>query len=374
MNLALPAFAAGDSCAIPERMTDGWIPADPASMGMQADFLCGILSELASGPENIHGLLIERHGRIIAELYRSGDDRPINVFYGLMNPFGGEVNFGPDTLHDTRSISKSVVSLLFGVVRQQGGIGSVTTPVLRFYPELEDLKAPPRDAITLQHLLTMSSGLQWDEGAVPNDETQLFWRSEQPAFVLGQPVVHEPGKRFNYNSGGTAVLAEVVSRAAGKPWLDIARTELFAPLGIVNWEWAPDMRGRPLAFTGLRMRPRDMLKLGRLVLNKGRWNDRQIVPAEWIEESLHPRMPTGIRLPADAAEELQYGYQWWSGSTVWKGGPLRWHAAFGNGGQRIYVVPALDMTVVVTAGDYGNAKIGSTIARLLEQIVAAADE
>lgn len=371
---ALPAFAADEACKQPERRDDGWIPSEPGAVGMQSDFLCGILSEMASGPDNIHGILIERRGRLVAELYRKGPDRPINVFYGLFNPFGADVDFGTDTLHDTRSISKSVIGLLYGVALQQGRIGSMATPVLHFYPELDDLKTPARSAITLHHLLSMSSGLHWDEGALPNDETQLFWKSEPYSFVLGQSVDHESGKVFNYNSGGTAVLADILSRSTGKPWLELARTVLFEPLGITQWEWATDMHDRPLAFTGLRMRPRDMLKLGRLVLNHGRWNDRQLIPEQWITESLRSVMSTGFRIPPTAQDELQYGYQWWSGTTTWKSRQLRWHAAFGNGGQRIYVVPELDLAVVITAGAYGEAQINHTASRLLEQIVASVNE
>jgi CubicO group peptidase (beta-lactamase class C family) len=372
--LAPPALVSDPPCAVPVLSGDDWQLSTPQKSGFDPIALCSTLSAVTTGNDNIHSVIIERHGRLVAELYRKGSDHPINVFYGLWNPFATDVDFGPTTRHDTRSVSKSVISLLFGMAKQQGKIKSLATPVLDFYPEFADLRSPERNAITLQHLLTITSGLEWDEGSLPNDETRLYWKSEPYRFVLSRPIIHLPAKVFNYNSGGTAVLADILTRINGKPWLDLARAELFEPLGITDWEWVSDLHGRPLAFTGLRMRPRDMLKLGRLMLNHGEWRGQQIVPDAWVAESLRPRVGTGHRSPPTNPKQLQYGYQWWSGSADWRGKKLAWSAAFGNGGQRIFIVPELDMTVVVTAGAYGSPQINHTVNRLLGQLVLAVSQ
>jgi CubicO group peptidase (beta-lactamase class C family) len=369
---APPPTSAENECVSPRAVEGDWPVASPVEAGFDAASLCALLDTIARDDENIHGLLVERRGRLVAERYSKGTDRPIHVLYGFWNPFGSDVDFGPDTLHDVRSISKSVIGLLVGIALDQGKLTTLTKPVIDFYPELDIERSPEREAITLYHLLTMSSGLQWDEGALPNDETRLYWKSNQPAFVLGRPMDHAPGKHFNYNSGGSTLLSDILSRTYGNPWVSLAQTELFEPLGITRWQWATDLRDRPMAFTGLRLRPRDMLKLGRLMLDRGQWHGRQIVPESWVADSLRPHLDTGFHTPSEAKDALGYGYQWWTGVTPWQGRKLNWAAAFGNGGQRIFVVPELDMTVVVTAGGYGSVQTTHAVNQLFHRIVATA--
>jgi CubicO group peptidase (beta-lactamase class C family) len=370
---AQPPGASVAPCATPATIDD-WEIVAPESAGFDAKALCAVLDGVATGDANVHGVVVERGGRLVAELYRTGRDRPIDVLFGLWNPLPGEVEFGPETLHDTRSVSKSVVGLLFGIALHDGRVRGSSDPALALFDELADLRTPERDAIRLEHLLGMSSGLEWDEGALPNDETRLFWTADPARFVFDRRLVTAPGSAFHYNSGGTAVLAALLSRASGRSLDALVDADLFAPLLITRWEWARDLRGRPLAFTGLRMRPRDMAKLGRLVLQGGRWKGRQVVPERWIADSLRERLKTGIRIPEADGEELGYGQQWWTGRVGWKELDLAWAAAFGNGGQRIFVVPDLDLTVVTTAGEYGSARIVRTVQEIFEEIVASVVE
>lgn len=354
-----PEAIATDPCATPQADNE-WAVSTPSAVGFDAAALCTLLKEAAHSKANIHGFLIERHGRLVAELYRKAPDSPINIFYGIGNPFSSNVSFDAQTLHDARSVSKSVVGLLFGIAIDKGRVSSLDASVLSAYPELAKLRSRQMDSITFRHLLTMSSGLQWDEwgrGAIGSDETPLYWTAQQTRFVLDRPLAALPGLKFNYNGGGTAVLADTLVRLSGKPLIDLVREELFEPLGITHWEWVADVHGRPLAFAGLRLRPRDMLKIGRLVNAKGRWQGRQVVPEEWIVQSIQPHVPTGINLLAIADEAVAYGFQWWTGRIAWQGRELSWAAALGNGGQRIFVVPALDLTVLITAGDYGSPQI-----------------
>lgn len=199
-----------------------------------------MLDGVIRGEANIHGVVVERRGRLVAELYRRGKDQSI------WSLFARDVHFGPTILHDMRSVTESVVSLLIGVARQQGKIGSLATSVLSFYPQYGDLHSPDRDAITLEHLLTMSSGFQWNErvssyGSLANDETRLYWDWAPYRYVLSRPIVARPGTQFNYNGGGTAVLADILTRAMEMPLRDMARKTLFEPLGISEWEWVADV-------------------------------------------------------------------------------------------------------------------------------------
>jgi CubicO group peptidase (beta-lactamase class C family) len=313
---------------------------------------------MLNGATNLHSVIIERHGHLVAEAYRRGQDRSA---YGL---FAREREFGPTVLHDTRSVGKSVVSLLLGIARQQGKVGELSTPAIQFFPEAGDLATPGCRAIKLADFLSMSSGLAWHEGGSGrDDEHRLYWKWSPDRYVFSRPIAVPPGSRWNYNSGGVAVLADILTRTTHRNLKELARESLFEPLGIKDWEWTADLHGRPMAFTGLRMRPRDMAKLGRLVLDHGQWRGRQIVPADWIAASLQPRISTGIA-------DFEYGYLWWLGPVDWHGRKLRWAAAFGNGGQRIIVVPELDLTVVITAGAYGDPQAAPRVHAFFKDIVS----
>jgi CubicO group peptidase (beta-lactamase class C family) len=326
--------------------------------GFAAPKLCALLDAPAHDGANVHAVVVLRHGALVAERYYRGRDRSI------WSPFARTVQFDATMRHDLRSVSKSITSLLWGIAQGEGRMPPLDTPVLALYPELADLASNGRDKITLRQLFTMTSGLVWEEPirySMGNDETGLYWRSSQARYLFDRPLA--PGKpAFNYNGGATAVIADILAHRTGMPLQDYAQQKLFAPLGITEWEWQKDVRGRPMAFAGLRLRPRDLASIGQLVLQRGRWQGRQVVPAQWIEESLAPRVETG--------DGLQYGYQWWSGTVDAAGGRQRWHAGFGNGGQRLFIVPALDLVVVINAGGYDAAGSGRHASELFRGIAA----
>ena len=328
--------------------------------GFDAERLCQVLTEFQAGDANLHGLVIQRRGRLVAERYRTGKDRSV---YSL---FPRTVEFDAANRHDLRSVSKSVVGLLWGIAQAEGRTPPLHARVLDLFPELAQYKREGREAITVEHLLSMTSGLEWKEPyqyGLGNDELALYWRASQEKVVLARPMLHAAGTHFHYTGGATAILARLLAQGAGMPLPDYARERLFAPLGITDWEWMSDLRGRPLAFAGLRMRPYDLAKIGQLVLQRGAWNGRQIVPAEWIDASLRPH--------ADIGDGRHYGYQWWLGTTRTLGTEQRWAAAFGNGGQRLFLVPGLDLVVVLTAGMYDDDGGVVKVNRLLQQIAGA---
>lgn len=349
-------------CDAPAQLNDGWqTEADPAAAGFDAGQLCAVLRGFADADINFHSLLVVRHGHLVAEVYHAGKDERVKDLFRTARTFDAS------TLHDIRSISKSVTSLLWGIAQGQGKMPPLDTPVLSLFPGLADLNRDGREAITLSQMLSMSSGLAWNEwratSFLNNDEFGLFWHTSQAHYVFDRPMAAPAGTQFNYNGGNTAVLAQLLAERVGMSLPEYARTQLFEPLGITDWEWVDDYRGRPLAFAGVRLRPRDLARIGQFVLQHGQWNGRQIVPAEWIAESTRPHIDTGM--------DLQYGYQWWLGKVVAGGTEQAWIGGIGNGGQRLWIVPGLDMVMVTTAGDYNQRASWKQAENLLEQVMTA---
>jgi CubicO group peptidase (beta-lactamase class C family) len=246
-----------------------------------------------------------------------------------------------------KSVSKSVASLAVGIAIDQGLIRSINEPIFNFFPECADLRSPEKDRIQLVHALTMTMGLQWVE-ATPatgenNDESRMHMAADPSRYVLGLAPTAPPGQEFFYNTGALTLVSTIVRKATGRPLDEFARTELFKPLGITDFEWSR-VKGDTDAGGGLRMRPRDMAKIGQLVLSGGRWNDRQIVSRDWVETSTTPKIK--------ATDSQLYGYLWWLGRARAGAQVVRWIGALGRGGQYIRIVPERDLVVVVTAGYY----------------------
>ena len=358
---AAPA-PAGPSCGTPQPAADGWsVERDPRLAGFDPDLLCGAARSFFESPRNLHSLVVERRGRLAVEAYRTGPDRST---YSL---WASRTRFDQDVPHDVRSVTKSVLALLWGIAESERAVPPLTTPVLEMLPDLADLRSDGRERITVADMLCMRSGLAWDEsggyGRWANDEKGLLWRGDRARYVFERRLASSPGTRFNYNGGLTAVLGLLLEEKTGLDLRQYARQRLFEPLGMRDWEWVADVRGRTRAYTGLRLRPRDLARIGRLMLDAGRWQGRQLVPEAWVRTLLAPCRP---------GEE--FGHHWWSGRVWVRGKDVRWHGALGNGGQRLFVLPALDLVVVMTAGEYDDGNIGRAQLHLLQQVVAATRE
>jgi CubicO group peptidase (beta-lactamase class C family) len=314
--------------------------------------------------DNVHSVLVVRRGRLAVERYFAGEDqrwgRPL-----------GRVEFGPDTLHDLRSVTKTVVALLVGIAVGRGHLAGVDEPVTGFFPEHADLRSPERDRVRVRHLLTMTAGLAWDEvisyADPANSERQMSRAPDPYRYALEQPVAAPPGERYTYSGGSTALLAAVVQKATGRPLDAFAREALFEPLGVAEAEWIRYPSGHPdaVAASGLRMRPRDMAKIGQLFLSGGVWNGRPVVPAAWLDEAAAAHVGT-------AAPGTFYGYQVWLGRSLAAGREVRWFMANGLGGQRIFVVPEADLLVVTTAGLYNSGRQGPVTLEVLNRFVLPA--
>jgi CubicO group peptidase (beta-lactamase class C family) len=333
---------------------DGWVIVSPDAEGMDALVLDGLAQQFESWSDaNLHAALIVRHGRLVYERYFTGEDRagPTHL---------GRVTYHAGLRHDVRSISKSIISLLFGIAGDRGLIKDLDEPVFSFFSEYADLNTPEKARINLRHLLTMSAGLAWNE-QIPysnpaNSEVGMMDAPDRSRYVLEQPSVRPAGAAYNYNGGLTALLAAILQKTSGYLVDVFANEALFGPLGIQDVEWRRYADGTA-NMSGLRMRPRDLAKIGQLVLNGGVWNNDRIVSKAWIDESTRPHV--------NGESLFFYGFQWWLGRSLVNRQEIKWISAVGWGGQRMYIVPSLDLVVVVMAGLYDNPILQSMVGEVI---------
>jgi CubicO group peptidase (beta-lactamase class C family) len=312
---------------------------------------------------NLHAVVVARDGKLVLERYYDGPDER----WG--EPLG-TVAFGPEVKHDLRSVSKSIVGLLYGIALADALVPALDQPLVDHFPYPDLAADPARRRMTVAHALSMSLGTEWDE-TLPytdprNSEIAMEMAPDRYRFVLERPIVAEPGSRWVYNGGTTAVLAHLIAEGTGRQLHDYAREKLFAPLGITDTEWVLGSNGEPAAASGLRMRPRDLARIGQLVLQHGRWGERQVVPADWLDASFAPRVPS--------EDELAYGYQWWLWPRKPRADGRRWMAGFGNGGQRLTIMPHLDLVLVVMAGNYNQPDAWQLPVRITSEILIPALE
>jgi CubicO group peptidase (beta-lactamase class C family) len=367
LGLLLPVVAVAQKtpCGAPPAMNDGWEVASPDAAGFVPATLCGIGPRFTAWTEaDIHSVLVMRHGKLVYEHYFTGEDQQ----YG--RPLG-VVKFDAETKHDLRSITKSVTALVLGIEIGKGRIAGVDLPVLAAFPEYADLRSPEKDKITLRHLLTMSQGLVWDEDLPYSDsrnsEIQMAEAPDPVRYALAQPVRETAGTVYNYSGGSATIIAALLHKATGETLDSLARHELFEPLGITDFEWIRFPSGEPVAASGLRMRPRDLAKIGQLVLDHGAWKGAQIVPADWIKAATSPQI--------NGQQIYFYGYQFWLGRSFVRGrGEIDWAAGWGYGGQRLFIVPALDLVVLVHAGRYDSSQQSAGPMMVLNRYVLPAAE
>jgi CubicO group peptidase (beta-lactamase class C family) len=364
LALCLPASAQDTKvCGAPVALNDGWTIASQAEVGLDPGKLCQLDAVIAQWPTaNVHAVVVVRNGKLVMERYFAGEDE-------RWGDKLGRVTYGPETKHDLRSISKSVTSLLVGIARSEGKFPALDSSVFDAFPDYADLKTPEKARITFRDLLTMSAGLAWEENLPWNDprnnEREMIMAADPFRYILSQPVAFLPGTVYAYSGGGTSLLGETLVRSTGRPLRDYAREKLFQPIDAPDFEWLDaGVSGKLGAFGSLRMRPRDAAKLGRLLLTDGQWNGRQVIPAGWSAESIKPRI-NGEGL-------FFYGYQWWLGRSFRNGGELTWVAGVGLGGQRLYVVPSLDLVVMITAGHYRDGLQGTVPFGIFNRVVLPA--
>lgn len=364
LTASLVGCSATTRLATPPQLGDGWQVGNVAAAGFDAAAMAQLTEDLTSGVfTNTHAVLIEYDGRLVYEQYLPGTDER----WG--EPLGPRL-FGRDSLHDLRSVTKSITSLILGIALAGEIAELLDEPLISYFPDLQI--SDGLEAVTLHHALTMTAGLEWNEMTVPytdpaNDEVRLYSVENPVGYVLSRPARDAPGALWYYNGGLTQVLADIVQRVSGKSLDVYAEEALFVPLGIKQFEWLGEPTWNPpmpSAASGLRMRPRDLAKVGSLILHGGRWHGRQIVPSEWVSRSKQRY----VENTGDWSGGIWgYGYQWWIGE--WPGGH-QVIAALGNGNQSVFVVSGERLVVTILAGEYNKMEPRHS-EQILNRILAA---
>jgi len=340
-----------------EPAPQAWPTAAPAEVELDAAALESLAGRIERRElENVHSLLVVRDGKLAFERYFAGEDTQI------MAP-PKHVVFDAETLHDARSVSKSVVGALFGIAHGEGAIPALDAPLARFFPKQARGRETELAGRTLRHALTMSAGLSWDELTHPywdprNDEHALWLASDPVDHGLSRAPVAPPGARFAYNGSLPMLLAQVVEQATGTTLDRYAAEKLWRPLGVTRAEWGRHPSGVFLSPSGLRLVPRDLARFGQMMLDEGRFAGRQVVPADFARASLEPQ----VSLPPGFGGATGYGYLWWIG---------RFPLASGNGGQRVVVDRETRTVIVTTAGLYDSPKQGDVPLQVLAGVLAA---
>lgn len=279
---------------------------------------------------DLNGVVVRAGGRIVAERYFNGENA--------------------EALHDMRSAGKSITSLLVGVARDRGLIHSLADPVEHY---VQEAHGSAIGDVSLADVLTMRSGLSANDSVSnsPSNEDRLDEAKDPLAFLFSVPRAVPPGSLYQYNSLTAYTAGLVVERAAKMPEQNFARSALFAPLGIKRFSWATDIAGHTKGQGNLSITARDMAKLGQMMLDNGQYEGKRVVSADWVGESLAPRVNISSVDPyADG-----YGYFWYTKTLATGNATVKLYFASGNGGNKIYIVPSLQWVIAVTSSAYNRS-------------------
>lgn len=314
----------------PEKLKDGWETTSLLSLNVDTSRIYQLFSQMKNGKHKVHSILLVKNGQLVIEEYF--DDYTVNK------------------QHDLRSVTKSITSLLMGIALDKGFIGSIDDPFSKYInqPTPRKNQDSRKEQITIRHLLTMSTGLDcndWDRKS-KGQEDRVYRQDDWLQYFLDLPMITDPGTVSSYCTMGQVLATEIISRSSGMTIDSFAEQYLFRPLNIENVSWGHTSKKEVLA-SGKRlyMTPRDMAKIGQLILNNGEWNGEQLVSEEWIQESTSAKTTiTG----------MEYGFLWWNIPLRANETTFTTIAATGNGGQYIFVNPELDMAAVFTGGAYNS--------------------
>ncbi|MES2584838.1 MAG: serine hydrolase [Pseudomonadota bacterium] len=310
--------------------TKSWQVSTPEAEGMDSAALSSLYDYLATAGFNTDSVLVARNGRIVSETY--------------VAPFNADLR------HDLRSVTKSVVATLVGVAVQEGKIASLDQKVLSFFPD-QRANGPQQEALSVRHLLDMASGIQWREHPYDEQSDALkLWKSpDWVKFILDRQVEGAPGEKFRYIAADPHLLSSMLTRSTGANAAAYARQGLFKTMGIDNFAWRTDPQGNTVGESSLRLKSRDMAKLGLLYARQGRWEDQQLLPPGWTQAVFAGGLPNGH----PSSVPPTYSRFWWTDASV------PYAAALGRHGQNIIVLPEQDLVLVVTSKTADNTRRAS---------------
>jgi len=334
---------------VPEETGDGWETASLNSVGINTLVMESLVNKIINNSyTEVHSVVIIKNDKLVFEEYFPGHD----FLYNGQNFHGDYIDFDRDTRHDTHSVTKSFTSALAGIAIDKGFIQSINDKIFDYFPDYAYLINQQKEKITVKHLLTMSSGFQWNEWDVSisqsnHDIIRLIFSADPAYYVLNKPVVTEPGTAFYYNGGTVDLLGQIVKRASSMEVENFSHTYLFGQLGITNYNWQTMYgSGVTCCHGDVYITPRDMAKFGYLYLKKGILNGTRIISEEWVNNSFQNH----ITPPVNWA--YGYGYLWWL-KRYYTGSRFYYSVnAEGWGGQQIIVIPSEDMVVVFTGANY----------------------
>ena len=331
--------------------TAGWRKSTPEEHGLDSELLAQAYAYLEQNFPAHRAIALFRHGYLISEKYNQrpylnlGSILVKGLFAGEARLFGQPMGTFQDShgrCWNTRSVTKSVMSILVGLALKEKYLQSLEQKVVDFLPEyFTPTTEPAKKGITLRHLLTMTSGLKSiDQNMMI---LKLLTRRHWIQTMVNLPLEGKPGERFVYNSANTHLLSAILTKATRMSTLAFANQYLFQPLGIADLFWEPDRQGISFGSGNLFLTPHDMAKIGYLYLNHGLWDGQQITPPAWIQESLQKYHAWDFG--------FYYGYGWYLKDEQDEKRGLNYftYSAAGVGGQKILVVPALDLILVATA-------------------------
>jgi CubicO group peptidase (beta-lactamase class C family) len=373
----------GSACSLSPSLSNSvqdrdhdWSQVTLDGSGFDIERMQRLTERLESGAyPNTHMVLVEHNARLVYEKYLSGDDQDWGTSVGFRE-------FDVESLHDLRSISKSVTSLLLGIALGDDFEAALSRPIGDYFPELADELATGIEQVTLHHVLTMTAGFEWNEmvvsyASLANDARRMHNAPDPVRYALSKPLTSKPGERWYYNGGMTVVLAAVIERVSGQPFLEFAMERLALPLDIGEedaiwrgrgiWGERPSL---PSASSGLRATARSLAKVGAMVLDNGRWKGEQVVPRKWIELSTRRHTEQTFSIWSYGGI-YGYGYQWWQGNFRGKYGEFSAITGVGYGGQRLFIVPERDLVVTIFAGNYGTG-LWRVSEQVMAEIIAAA--
>lgn len=309
------------------QFANNWPIATPESQGVDSAILAEAIETARQRGVAIHSFLLVRNGRLVAESY----------FY----PYDGK------SPHDIASVTKPLTATLIGLAIAQGKIESVNQSMLSLFAGRSVANIDERkQRVAIKHLLTMSSGLACKAQAGEPTLWEMLSAPDNTQFMLDLPMVAEPGSNYVYCSGGMHLLSSALKQRTGMSAEAFARKYLLAPLGITNLIWPRDAQQVSHGFGNLHLLPRDMAKLGQLFLDGGRWQGKQIIPADWLKEATRSHIKTG------GAGTSDYGYGW----RVPTNGGLVAFEAGGRGGQQISVLPSKNAVAVFNGGGFSSGE------------------
>ena len=341
----------------PEFADDGIQVGTLEEVELDSQMLTKVMGRIYTNKyDQVHSFLIYKDGLLVFEEYMEGNKYKYDGPYH----YGERIQWGRDSLHIIHSVTKSITSACIGIAIDKGYISSENESIFNYLPEHQEFKSGGREDVTIEHLLTMTSGLKWDEwgtghGSAANDIDRIYWECQDDplACVLENPMTHSPGEKFNYNGGGTDILGEILKNASGMNIRDFSEEYLFGLLEIDSVYWTQFENGVFSCDGHFKMTPRGMLKIGITFLNEGIWNDQRIISKEWVEKSKTTYGNNrGINIPIDDSGRNGYAFSWWTNQISGAGMQASLFQAGGWGGQEIIVIPDLNMVVVFTGGNY----------------------